>query len=97
MVAVERPDAGCGHEAALRQQCGRCLRWCCPRCYSPWMALACNACRVAAVAAPVERPDIEVVTERPACRDRARPRSLPVLAQRIAELERRVDELRSRS
>lgn len=105
MVAVEQPDAGCGHDAALRQQCGRCLRWCCPSCYSPWMALACTSCRVAAAVAvitvpvaPVEaRPEIEIIDSgRTACRDRSRPRSLPVLAQRIAELERRVEELRYR-
>ena len=45
MVAIERPDADCGHAAPLQQQCGRCLRWCCQLCYSPWMALACNWCR----------------------------------------------------
>lgn len=52
MFAVEQPDADCGHDAPLRQQCGRCLQWCCARCYSPWMALACNACRAEAVTRP---------------------------------------------
>ena len=48
MVAVEQPRADCGHDAALTQQCGRCLRWCCPECYAPWTALACGACRAEA-------------------------------------------------
>ncbi|HZQ79843.1 MAG TPA: hypothetical protein VFE55_21115 [Acidimicrobiia bacterium] len=48
MVAVEQPRADCGHAAALTQQCGRCLRWCCPECYVPWTALACGACRAEA-------------------------------------------------
>ena len=51
MVAVEQPRADCGHAAALTQQCGRCLRWCCPECYAPWTALACGACRAEARAA----------------------------------------------
>jgi len=87
MFAVEQPDADCGHDALLRQQCGRCLQWCCTACYSPWMALACNACRAeAALRAPawapvlqppvdetrrVEAPDVEIVRSR-RCRDRVR-------------------------
>ena len=51
MVAVEQPRADCGHAAALTQQCGRCLRWCCPECYAPWTARACGACRAEARAA----------------------------------------------
>ena len=51
MVAVEQPRADCGHVATLTQQCGRCLRWCCPECYAPWTALACGACRAEARAA----------------------------------------------
>jgi hypothetical protein len=51
MVAVEQPRADCGHLAALSQQCGKCLRWCCPECYAPWNALACSACRAEARAA----------------------------------------------
>lgn len=45
MVALEHSDPDCGHETTLTQQCGKCWRWCCPACYSPWMALACTACR----------------------------------------------------
>jgi hypothetical protein len=45
MVALEHPDPNCGHGTTLTQQCGKCWRWCCPACYSPWMALACSACR----------------------------------------------------
>src|SRR5438105_10136886 len=52
MVAVEQPRADCGHVARLTQQCGKCLRWCCPECYAPWTALACAACRAEARAAP---------------------------------------------
>src|SRR5262245_24173633 len=51
MVAVEQPRADCGHLAALTQQCGKCLRWCCPECYAPWNALACSGCRAEARAA----------------------------------------------
>ena len=88
MFAVEQPDADCGHGALVRQQCGRCLQWCCAECYSPWMALACNACRAEAAVRPVapirmsdglevEPPvsEIEVLhTEREPrrCRDRRR-------------------------
>ncbi|MGH8991644.1 MAG: hypothetical protein ACRDYV_05905 [Acidimicrobiia bacterium] len=54
MVALEHPDLFCGHETQLTQQCGRCWRWCCPACYSPWMALACTACRVEAQTAVPE-------------------------------------------
>ncbi|HEY3238417.1 MAG TPA: hypothetical protein VGL92_02545 [Acidimicrobiia bacterium] len=50
MVAVEQPDAQCGHVTMLSQQCGKCWRWCCPSCYSPWMALSCSACRRDAIA-----------------------------------------------
>lgn len=58
MVALEHPDIYCGHLADLTQQCGRCWRWCCPACYSPWMALACSACRSeAATGGP---PTIEI-------------------------------------
>ena len=45
MVALEHSDPNCGHATMLTQQCGKCWRWCCPACYSPWMALACSACR----------------------------------------------------
>ncbi len=68
MVAVEQPRAGCGHVAAVTQQCGRCLRWCCPECYAPWTALACGACRAearAAAAVPAAIPSIEVTVEPP--------------------------------
>src|SRR5207244_10962857 len=51
MVAVEQPRADCGHAAVVTQQCGKCLRWCCPECYAPWTALACGACRAEALAA----------------------------------------------
>jgi hypothetical protein len=54
MVAVEQPRADCGHVAALTQQCGKCLRWCCPECYAPWTALACSACRAEARAAAAD-------------------------------------------
>lgn len=56
MVAVEQPRADCGHVGALTQQCGKCLRWCCPECYAPWTALACGACRAEARAAAVPSP-----------------------------------------
>lgn len=118
MVAVERSHTGCGHVAGLTQQCGKCLRWCCPSCYSPWMALACNACRaVAASGSPPPVPEdapprveMEMVTT---CADGAvrlgpsRPRrwSRPArhrlgpdvagLAQRVADLERRLQDLDS--
>ena len=54
MVAVEQPRADCGHVARLTQQCGKCLRWCCPECYAPWTALACGACRAEARAAAAD-------------------------------------------
>jgi hypothetical protein len=69
MVAVEQPRADCGHVAALTQQCGRCLRWCCPECYAPWTALACGACRAEARAAaapsPYVFPSIEAAVDPP--------------------------------
>jgi hypothetical protein len=79
MVAVEQPRADCGHVSDLTQQCGKCLRWCCPECYAPWTALACGACRaeakVAAVPSPYSFPILELSTE-PAkdarCRSRGR-------------------------
>ena len=128
MVAVEQPRADCGHSAALTQQCGRCLRWCCPECYVPWTALACGACRAEARAASsaytaepaattvralVEpRPVVQVelgglgpgLAER--CRGGERPRGVAgphrhrdradvhKLAARVADLERRLQELR---
>ncbi len=58
MVALEHPDLFCGHQSELTQQCGRCWRWCCPACYSPWMALACSACR--AEARPGGPPTVEI-------------------------------------
>lgn len=120
MVAVEQPRADCGHVAALTQQCGRCLRWCCPECYFPWTALACGDCRVEARAAAskpggsavqaFEAPVIAAAVEAPAephCRDRGRGRSagprrhrerepadVHTLAARVADLERRLSELR---
>ncbi|MEW6477318.1 MAG: hypothetical protein AB1679_34125 [Actinomycetota bacterium] len=121
MVAVEQPRADCGHVAALTQQCGRCLRWCCPECYFPWTALACGACRAearAAAADPYAVPAVEVpaadapVIEHdpepptdPRCRDRSRGRGaashrhreradVRTLAARVADLERRLSELR---
>jgi hypothetical protein len=121
MVAVEQPRADCGHVAALTQQCGRCLRWCCPECYSPWTALACGACRAearVAAADPYAIPvsevrvaDAPVVEPSPAapkdahCRDRSRsrgggshrhrdPADVRTLAARVADLERRLSELR---
>jgi hypothetical protein len=84
MVAVEQPRADCGHAAALTQQCGRCLRWCCPECYFPWTALACDECRAEARAKatnPYVIPSIEVgveaMVEPPTdapCRERSRSR-----------------------
>jgi len=125
MVAVEQPRADCGHGAALTQQCGRCLRWCCPECYSPWTALACGACRAeartataAAAAYAADAGGVEVrarvvptpVVEDGAgdarCRDRPRARGaggsrrhreradVRTLAARVADLERRLSELR---
>ena len=122
MVAVEQPRADCGHSAALTQQCGKCLRWCCPECYVPWTALACGACRAEARAAAANPygVDVESATIRvrnfverdPApveirCRDRsARARSaagphrhkeradVRMLAARVADLERRLQQLR---
>jgi|GEM_PF-3776724 len=102
MVAVEHPRADCGHAAALTQQCGRCLRWCCPECYAPWTALACDACRaeVRAGAGPGSGGAADV-----RCRDRSRarttgphrhrePTDVRSLAARVADLERRLSELR---
>jgi hypothetical protein len=124
MVAVEQPRADCGHAATLTQQCGRCLRWCCPECYAPWTALACGDCRTDAARArsaasrpsaipACEVPTIEVTVE-PATgarcrarsgsrgaarrhRDRERdkePADVATLAARVADLERRLAELR---
>ena len=130
MVAVEQPRADCGHSAALTQQCGRCLRRCCPECYSPWNALACGACRAEARAAasdpyaagpatvvrarveppPVVRLEVERFPTAPPetrCRgESSRSRraggphrqperaDLRRLADRVADLERRLQELR---
>ena len=124
MVAVEQPRADCGHAAALTQHCGRCLRWCCPECYSPWTALACGNCRAEAAAALTaasrrsaipasDVPTIEVAVEsangarcrersggrsatgRHRERDRAKePADVATLAARVADLERRLAELR---
>src|SRR5256714_11003937 len=126
MVAVEQPRADCGHVAVLTQQCGKCLRWCCPECYAPWTALACGACRAEAraaaadpyavesatirVRAVVPPPMIEVEVAAPSvdarCRDRSRTRGaagphrhrertdVRTLAARVADLERRLQELR---
>ncbi len=129
MVAVEQPRADCGHSAGLTQQCGKCLRWCCPECYAPWHALACGACRAEARAAaadpygmgaatvvralvqPPPALKVEVDTFTPAppearCRDRSRSRKgnashrhperpdVRTLAARVADLERRLQELR---
>ena len=111
MVAVEQPRADCGHVAAVTQQCGRCLRWCCPECYAPWTALACGACRTearAAMAAPAFIPSIEATVEPPkdpGCSNRSRgrrstgphrhrePLEVRALAARVADLERRLQEL----
>ncbi|HVW35006.1 MAG TPA: hypothetical protein VHL53_20910 [Acidimicrobiia bacterium] len=60
MVAVEQPRADCGHLAALTQQCGKCLRWCCPECYVPWTALACGDCRAEARAAAANPYGVDV-------------------------------------
>jgi len=115
MVAVEHPRADCGHAAALTQQCGRCLRWCCPDCYAPWTALACDACRAearaGAAAADLLAADLLAAAAAAAvpdvrCRDRARTRGaagphrhreradVRSLAARVADLERRLQELR---
>ncbi|HYH50225.1 MAG TPA: hypothetical protein VEG38_11830 [Acidimicrobiia bacterium] len=127
MVAVEQPRADCGHAAALTQQCGRCLRWCCPECYVPWTALACGECRAeaATVRATTSRsaaipafevPTIEVAVEpstaarcgersrsrratrrhreREREREPAEPADVDGLAARVADLERRLSELR---
>ena len=119
MVAVEQPRADCGHAAVLTQQCGRCLRWCCPECYAPWTALACGACRAEARAAaadpyavgPAPLIRVEAAVEPPGdphCRDRSRTRGaagphrhrdrdradVRSLAARVADLERRLQELR---
>ena len=129
MVAVEQPRADCGHAAALTQQCGKCLRWCCPECYAPWNALACGACRAEARAAaadpyglapativrslveppPALRVEVETFAPTPPearCRDRSRSRrtngshrhperaDVRTLAARVADLERRLQELR---
>src|SRR5437588_149165 len=84
MVAVERPRADCGHVTVLTQQCGKCLRWCCPECYAPWTALACGACRAEAraeAASPYSvgpAPVVEAVSPVPLgdarCRGRSRTR-----------------------
>jgi len=128
MVAVEQPRADCGHAAALTQQCGRCLRWCCPECYAPWTALACGACRAEARAAaarayaadtgavevrarvePADGPPVGQGAPDARCRDRSRTRGatggrrhrersdVRTLADRVADLERRLSELRRRS
>ena len=111
MVAVEHPRADCGHATALTQQCGRCLRWCCPECYAPWTALACDACRAEARAgADAGAGAVSAGAGEPAgdvrCRDRSRTRSgagphrhreradVLSLAARVADLERRLQELR---
>jgi hypothetical protein len=136
MVAVEQPRADCGHVAALTQQCGKCLRWCCPECYAPWTALACGACRAEARAAAANPYSSEAAAlrvqayvepppriEGPAvgdrvplsgrdpggevsCRSRSRarggagphrhrePADVRTLAARVADLERRLQELR---
>lgn len=124
MVAVEQPRADCGHAVALTQQCGRCLRWCCQECYSPWTALACGDCRAEAAKARAatgrssalpafEVPTIEVAVESATgarCRERSRtrgatrrhreavrdkePADVDTLAARVADLERRLAELR---
>jgi hypothetical protein len=127
MVAVEQPRADCGHLAALTQQCGKCLRWCCPECYAPWTALACGACRAEARAAAANPysaeaasvvvralieppPTVELKVESSGadvrCRDRVRTRGaagphrhrertdVHTLAARVADLERRLQELR---
>jgi len=114
MVAVEHPRADCGHAAALTQQCGRCLRWCCPECYAPWTALACDACRAevraqarpgAIAAGPVVAGAGDAAAD-VRCRDRSRTRGMTgphrhperadvrSLAARVADLERRLQELR---
>ncbi len=132
MVAVEQPRADCGHGAVLTQQCGKCLRWCCPECYAPWTALACGACRAEARAAAADPYAVESATIRvraltepaPVVEIRAAPAGPPpgdarcrgrsrtggaagphrhreradvrTLADRVADLERRLQELRPR-
>jgi hypothetical protein len=113
--------------AVLTQQCGKCLRWCCPECYAPWTALACGACRAEARAAAANPyavdsavvrvralieppPVIDAGVADPSadarCRDRSRTRGaagphrhrertdVRTLAARVADLERRLSELR---
>ena len=113
MVAVEQPRADCGHVAVLTQQCGKCLRWCCPECYAPWTALACGTCRAEARAAAADPygvgspPVVQIVPPADSrCRDRSRTRGaagphrrheradVRTLAARVADLERRLQELR---
>ena len=135
MVAVEQPRADCGHLTALTQQCGKCLRWCCPECYAPWTALACGDCRAEARAAAANpysseggalrarlvvdpAPRVETPTGRQSaasecgpvadarCRERSRvrrpagpgrhrePADVRMLAARVADLERRLQQLR---
>jgi hypothetical protein len=122
MVAVEQPRADCGHMAVLTQQCGKCLRWCCPECYAPWTALACGACRAEARAAAANpysqeaavfqirgfsepEPNVDGPAGAAHCRERSRVRGAPgprhreradvrTLAARVADLERRLQELR---
>jgi hypothetical protein len=111
MVAVEQPRADCGHVAAVMQQCGRCLRWCCPECYIPWTALACGSCRAEARAAATPRsiPSFEMIVEPrmdASCSNRSpgrrsagphrhrEPSEVRALAARVADLERRLQELR---
>jgi len=121
MVAVEQPRADCGHLAALTQQCGKCLRWCCPECYAPWAALACGACRAEArataaapyaanayvgISASMMADAVAAEHGDARCRDRSRTRGVATshrhrdradvrsLAARVADLERRLQELR---
>jgi hypothetical protein len=108
MVAVDHPRADCGHATALTQQCGRCLRWCCPECYAPWTALACDACRAEArVGVAADAPGAQLGEAADVrCRDRTRTRGVAgphrrreradvrSLADRVADLERRLHDLR---
>ena len=109
MVAVEQPRSDCGHAAALTQQCGRCLRWCCPECYFPWMALACADCRAEVIPAIEVRVEVPVVEspKDPRCKERSRSRGggshrhrerpdVHTLAARVADLERRISEFKPR-
>jgi hypothetical protein len=107
MVAVEQPRAECGHSTLLTQQCGKCLRWCCPECYAPWTALACTQCRADARGPAI---DAGVPPADARCRGRAHLRAPAAgshghrrpgdrvdvrrLAARVADLERRLHELR---